>query len=133
MPRYDESVLHVNDPGLAAHHAGRTAAVGGSSSAAIGDQQESSRGAIRQWKAEAAGLPCAIDLADDGCWVVTIASATTSRREDLTAAIVEASGGLVSNAEAFKLAAAVKNASDGRPGYAEQPTVKPQRQTRAGR
>ncbi len=63
----------------------------------------------RRWATDAAGLPCAIELADDGCRVVTIASATTSRREDLAAAIVEASGGLVSNAKALELAAAVKS------------------------
>jgi hypothetical protein len=63
----------------------------------------------RRWATDAAGLPCAIELADDGCWVVTIASATTSRREDLAAAILEASGGLVSNAKALELAAAVKS------------------------
>lgn len=62
-------------------------------------KQEASHSATRTWTTEAAGLPCAIELADDGCWVVTIASATTSRREDLTAAILEASGGLVSNAK----------------------------------
>jgi hypothetical protein len=46
---------------------------------------------------------------------VTIASATTSRREDLTAAILEASGGLVSNAKALELAAAVKSANGRKP------------------
>lgn len=73
-------------------------------------RQEAGR-AARRWATEAAGLPCAIELADDGCWVVTIASATTSRRADLTAAILEASGGLVGNAEAVELAAAVKSAA----------------------
>jgi hypothetical protein len=47
--------------------------------------------------------------------VVTIASATTSRREDLAAAILEASGSLVSNAKALELAAAVKSANGRKP------------------
>jgi len=38
-----------------------------------------------------------------------------SRREDLAAAILEASGGLVSNAKALELAAAVKSANDRKP------------------
>jgi len=90
---------------------------------ATGDKQEGGRAAYQTWTTKAAGLPCTIKLADDGCWVVTIASATTSRREDLTAAILEASGGLVSNAEAFELAASVKDAGDRRPGHGEQPTT----------
>jgi hypothetical protein len=64
--------------------------------------------ATRKWTTEAAGLPCTIELTDDRCWVVTIASASTSRREDLRIAIVEASGGLVSNKEALAVAAAVR-------------------------
>lgn len=82
---------------------------------AIRNRQEVSHSATRTWTAEAAGLPCAIELAEDGCWVVTIASATTSRREDLAAAILEASGGLVSNAKALELAAAVKSANGRKP------------------
>ena len=85
-------------------------ATGGAGKKAIGSRPEVSHSATRKWTTEAAGLPCAIELAGDGWWVVTIASATTSRREDLTAAILEASGGVVSGAEAFELAAAVKNA-----------------------
>jgi hypothetical protein len=84
----------------------------------------------RRWTTEAAGLPCAIERAD-GSWVVTIASASTTRRDDLTAAIVEASGGLVSDAEAFQVAAAVTNPASRRNG--EQLTVKRQRQTGRGR
>lgn len=91
------------------------------------------RGSSRQWTTEAAGLPCAIELADDGCWVVTIASASTSRHEDLIAAIVEAGGGLVRDAEAFELAAAVESARAGRPGQLEQRIIERQRQTHAGR
>ena len=90
---------------------------------ATGDKQEGGRAAYQTWTTKAAGLPCTIERADDGSWVVTIASATTSRREDLTAAILEASGGLVSNAEAFELAASVKDAGDRRPGHGEQPTT----------
>ena len=76
-------------------------------------QNGDAKGAVvrRQWTTEAAGLPCAIELRDDGCWVVTIASASTTRRDDLTAAIVEASGGLVSDEEAFTVAAAVESSS----------------------
>jgi hypothetical protein len=85
----------------------------------------------RQWTTEAAGLPCAIELTDDGSWVVTIASASTTRRDDLTAAIVAASGGLVSDAEAFQVAAAVTNPGSRRNG--EQLTVTRQRQTGKGR
>jgi hypothetical protein len=40
-----------------------------------------------------------------------------SRREDLAAAILEASGGLVSNAKALELAAAVKSPNDRKPEY----------------
>lgn len=61
----------------------------------------------RQWTTEVAGLPCTIELTDAGDWAVTIASVSTSRRENLTAAILEASGGLVSNAEALEAAAVV--------------------------
>ena len=92
------------------------------------DQQEGGRATYQTWTTKAAGLPCTIKLADDGCWVVTIASATTSRREDLTAAILEASGGLVSNAEAIELAASVKDAGHRRPGpggTADAPAVVP--------
>ncbi|HEU5372013.1 MAG TPA: hypothetical protein VFU51_06460 [Gaiellaceae bacterium] len=85
-------------------------ATGDAGNKAIRKRQEASHCATRTWTTEAAGLPCAIELADDGCWVVTIASATTSRRDDLTAAILEASGGLVSNAKALELAAEVKRA-----------------------
>src|SRR5579859_3292128 len=87
------------------------------------DQQGGGRAAYPIWTTKAAGLPCTIERAGDDCWVVTIASATTSCREDLTAAILEASGGLVSHAEAIELAASVKDAGDRRPGHAEQPTT----------
>ena len=90
-------------------------ATGGAGKKAIGNRPEVSHSATRKWTTEAAGLPCAIELADDGCWVVTIASATTSRREDLAAAILEASGSLVSNAKALGLAAAVKSANGRKP------------------
>ena len=86
-------------------------ATGDAGNKAIRNRQEVSHSATRTWTAEAAGLPCAIELADDGYWVVTIASATTSRREDLTVAILEASGGLVSNAKALEVAAVVKSAN----------------------
>jgi len=65
---------------------------------------KSAERARKKWTTEAAGLPCTIELTDDRCWVVTIASASTSRREDLSVAIIEASGGLVSNTEALELA-----------------------------
>jgi len=71
-------------------------------------EKESRRVATRTWTTEAAGLPCTIELADDGFWIVAIALSTTSRRNKPTAAILEASGGLVSNPEASKLAAAVE-------------------------
>ena len=90
-------------------------ATGDAGNGAIRNRQEASHSATRKWTTEAAGLPCAIELADDGCWVVTIASATTSRREDLTAEILEASDGLVSNAKALELAAAVKSANGRKP------------------
>jgi hypothetical protein len=73
---------------------------------------KAAEGATRKWTTEAAGLPCTIELTDDRCWVVTIASASASRREDLSVAIVEASGGLVSNAEALELAAALRTQRD---------------------
>lgn len=98
-----------------------------------GDRQEGNRRASRRWTTEAAGLPCAIELAVDGCWVVTIASASTCRREDLTAAISEASGGLVSNAEAIELAAAVENACDSRPRAGRAVDHQPEGQNHAGR
>jgi hypothetical protein len=69
---------------------------------------KSAERASKKWTTEAAGLPCTIELTDDRCWVVTIASASTSRREDLSLAIIEASGGLVSNTEALELAAALR-------------------------
>lgn len=97
------------------------------------NQNERGRGATRRWTTEAAGLPCTIEHANDGCWVVTIASATTSRRERLTEAILEASGGLVSEAEAFGLVVAIKYARDTKPGQSEQLTVKLRRHIRAGR
>lgn len=87
-------------------------------------QPEDSRWAAGPWSTEAAGIPCAIELADDGYWVVTFAAASISRRHNLTAAILEASGGLVRKAEALELAAAVKNANDRRRGRDEQPTIK---------
>jgi hypothetical protein len=43
-------------------------------------EKESRRVATRKWTTEAAELPCTIELADDGCWIVTIASSTASRR-----------------------------------------------------
>jgi len=97
-------------------------AIGRAGRDATGDKQ-GGRAAYPTWTTKAAGLPCTIKFADDGFWVVTIASATTSRREDLAAAILEASGGLVSNAEAFDLAASVEVAGDRRPGHGEQPTT----------
>lgn len=75
----------------------------------------------RQWTTRAAGLPCAIELTDDGAWIVTIASASTTRRDDLAAAIVDASGGLVSHEEARTVAAAVANSSGQR---GDHPTLK---------
>jgi hypothetical protein len=69
---------------------------------------KSAERASKKWTTEAAGLPCTIELTDDRCWVVTIASASTSRREDLSLAIIEASGGLVSNTEALELATALR-------------------------
>src|SRR5579864_317765 len=98
-------------------------AIGSAGRNATGDQREGGRATYQTWTTKAAGLPCTIELADDGCWVVTIASATTSCREDLTAAILEASGGLVSNAEAFELAASVEDQGHRRPGHREQPTA----------
>lgn len=65
----------------------------------------------KKWTTQAAGLPCTIELTDDHHWVVTIASASTSRRDDLRIAIVEASGGLVSNTEALAVAAAAKRSA----------------------
>jgi hypothetical protein len=64
--------------------------------------------ATNKWTTEAAGLPCTIEFTADRRWVVTIASASASRREDLPVAIVEARGGLVRNTEALELAAAIK-------------------------
>lgn len=64
-----------------------------------------------KWKTQAAGLPCTIELTDDRYWVVTIASASASRRDDLSDAIIEASGGLVSDTEALELAATVKRSA----------------------
>lgn len=60
-----------------------------------------------RWTTEAAGLPCTIEAARDGSWIVTIAEATVSRRDDLATAIVEAAGGLVGEEEAAALAARV--------------------------
>ncbi len=54
-----------------------------------------------------AGLPCSIETANNGGWVVTIASTTRSRRNDLAAAIVDACGGLVGEEEALAIAASV--------------------------
>ncbi len=71
-------------------------------------EKDGGRVAARTWTTEAAGLPCTIELADDGDWIVTIASSTTSRRSSLTAALLEAGGGLVSHPEASELEAAVK-------------------------
>jgi hypothetical protein len=61
----------------------------------------------RRWKTEVAGLPCSIETANNGGWVVTIASTTRSRRNDLAAAIVDACGGLVGKEEALAIAASV--------------------------
>jgi hypothetical protein len=62
----------------------------------------------RQWRTEVAGLPCSIEIAENGNWVVTLASTTRSRRRELTAAIVDAGGGLVLEHEAAALAASVE-------------------------
>jgi hypothetical protein len=61
----------------------------------------------RRWKTEVAGLPCSIETAKNGSWVVTIASTTRSRRTDLAAAILDACGGLVGEEEAVAIAASV--------------------------
>jgi hypothetical protein len=61
----------------------------------------------RQWRTEVAGLPCSIELVS-GCWVVTVASTTRSRRSELTAAILDAGAGLVREQEAVALAASVE-------------------------
>jgi hypothetical protein len=88
--------------------------------------------ATRKWTTEAAGLPCTIELTDDRCWLVTIACASASRRDDLSVAIVEASGGLVSNAEATELEAAIKMQQE-ELGRAEPLTARRLRQTGTGR
>jgi hypothetical protein len=62
----------------------------------------------RQWTTEVAGLPCSIEIAENGSWVVTMASTTRSRRRELTAAILDAGGGLVGEQEAVALANSVE-------------------------
>jgi hypothetical protein len=62
----------------------------------------------RQWKTEVAGLPCSIEIAKNGSWVVTMASTTRSQRRELVAAILDASGGLVREPEAIVLASSVQ-------------------------
>ena len=79
---------------------------------AIANENQAAEVASKKWTTEAAGLPCTIELTDDHCSVVTIASASTGRRDDLSLAIIEASGGLVSNTDALELAAALKRRVD---------------------
>jgi hypothetical protein len=62
----------------------------------------------KQWITEVAGLPCSIESAEDGSWVVTMASTTRSRRSELAAAILDAGGGLVREQEAAAVAASVE-------------------------
>jgi hypothetical protein len=57
---------------------------------------------------EAGGVPCTIE-AQGREWVVTLASATIARSENLTLAIERADGGLVYRVEAKALAAAIAN------------------------
>lgn len=73
----------------------------------IGVGKGDASGLSRRWSAEAAELPCTIEVDGGGEWIVTIASASLARSRDLETAIVRAGGGLVSGAEAAALAAAV--------------------------
>ena len=60
----------------------------------------------RQWRVEAAGLPCTIKR-EHGQWVVTIAAASVAHAADLQTAIVRASGGLLDAAMARELIASL--------------------------
>jgi hypothetical protein len=62
----------------------------------------------RQWTTEVAGLPCSIEVADDGGWAVTLASTTRSRHFQLATAILDAGGGLIGKQEAAAVAASVQ-------------------------
>jgi hypothetical protein len=72
----------------------------------------------RRWEAEAAGIPCTIEQESAGGWIVTLASTTWGRDENLVTAIVRASGGLVSLNEAETVAASVVRSLDGPRGQA---------------
>jgi hypothetical protein len=54
-----------------------------------------------------AGFTCRIELMTDGSWRVTIASVSVSRRRELPAALVDASGGLIDSTAATTIAAAL--------------------------
>ena len=62
----------------------------------------------REWTTEVAGLPCSIEIVEDGSWMVTVASTTRSRRRELAAAILDAGGGVVGEQEAVTVAASVE-------------------------
>jgi hypothetical protein len=61
----------------------------------------------RRWRSKVAGLPCLVESLDEGDWVVTLASTTTSRGRDLKATILAAGGGVVGPAEAEALTALI--------------------------
>jgi hypothetical protein len=63
----------------------------------------------QRWKAAVAGMPCTIEAAEHGEWIVTIAASSLGRGQSLADAIHQAGGGLVSLHEARSLAAAVEN------------------------
>lgn len=73
-----------------------------------------------RWDAKVAGLACAIEKQPTGDWVVTIASTTISRRSSLAAAIVDAGGGYVTEAEAKAVASLVKAHPSTRPSDAAE-------------
>jgi hypothetical protein len=64
----------------------------------------------RRWEAEAAGMPCTIEKGEAGSWIVTLASTTWGKDQNLVTAIIRAGGGLVSLDEAETLAASVARA-----------------------
>jgi hypothetical protein len=64
----------------------------------------------RHWHLEAAGFPCEVELEKGGVWVVTLASITVGRDENLVQAIWNAGGGLIKLDEAQAVAASVAGA-----------------------